>query len=244
MMKCTFCGKNFHFQQQQQTVYETHVMTCAVLHDQRGSVNDEPIPNQKEMFKLIQYLMHENKRLREEFNTLKHRKYLRRNTTFHAPHPNTTFSNWIKEFQVEYRHLEKVFQRDVYDGIKLCILDRIQDEKWENIPIRVHREPRHKRAQIYIFDLALGMTDDHQREVESKWIVCDNLHFNLLMNAVVLKLEIRFLEWDAQHVPETTEEKDQYHINLLKIEGSEFRRHIDQYRVDLRTVLIRNAAPM
>jgi hypothetical protein len=228
-MNCTFCGK---YQSQQS--YDTHITICSIINNKSGhTFHDEFNPNKKDMFKLIQYILYENKRLREEINKL---KIVNRRTpkSIHIQAPTITFSNWIKEFQVEYRHLEKVFQRDVYDGIKLCILDRIQDEQWENIPIHIHREPKHKRTQIYIYDLTMGI--DHP---ETKWIICDNKRLKILMNSVYLKLEIRFLEWDAQHVPATIEEKEQYNNNLLKIEGTNFRRHIDQYCVDLRTALVR-----
>lgn len=236
---CSFCGKHLYPLEDEQQRNEAHVHTCAII-SKIQSWGDEHPPSNKELFKLIQYALYENKKLCEELRHLKSNKRRHRQPryTFQTHIPPTTFTNWIKEFQVEYRHLEKLFQRNVYDGIKLCITERIQDETWKNIPIHVHQEPRHKRAQIYIYDLTIH---PETAQPTNQWILCDNRYLNTMMNAVLLKLEIRFLEWDAQHVATTQEEKEQYNTNLLKIEGGEFRRHIDQYRMDLKHTLIRNS---
>jgi hypothetical protein len=235
-MKCTFCDKNFHFTPEQQLQYEMHTVTCGFLHStqqqehQQPPTIDDPPPTPKDMYRIIQYLMYENKQLRQEMTLLKTRRTIRHKpTAFQAPPPPVTFPNWIKGFQIEYRHLERVFQRDLYDGIKLAILDRIKDETWENLPIKIHQSPRYKRPQIYVYDTTLG------------WILCDPRYLNLLMETVTLNLQYRFFEWDAQFVPTTPEEKEEYNINLLKIEGAEFRKHIDQHRTDLRVALIRDA---
>jgi hypothetical protein len=240
-MKCNICDKTFHYKRN----FELHTPTCEYLHKTRQERHEEEdheeaVPTTSEVFKLLQFVIQQNNQLREEIIHLKQTRNQRSSTcitqqiaqlTKTTP-PNKTFQEWLQTFQPQYQHLEVVFKQDLYDGIQKCLVERIQTEPKENTPIR-RSQPQEAQQQQQQHRQYLFVYDQNKQ-----WVVCDKQYLNSILNSLVLKMEMKFLEWDSQYVPTTEEEKEQYNFNMLKIEGKYFRRHFEHYRNTLRQTLL------
>ena len=72
------------------------------------------------------------------------------------------------------------------------------------------------------------------------WTVCDTDDMTVMIDQLTLQFDIAFCEWDEENgkrMQSTQEDKDKYSLYMLKIEGKEFRKYKDKYRIELRNWL-------
>ena len=110
-------------------------------------------PTIEELYTIVNNLVGENTKIKEELRQLrqlittqpKKPNQLLTNT----PIPKMVFQEWVKTFKVTPKHLERVFIFDMMEGLKSCLQEYITTEGVHNIPIRTPPERRHV---LYIYD--------------------------------------------------------------------------------------------
>lgn len=109
------------------------------------SSNDDDIPSQKDLYKLILQLTKKCEGLQNEINNLKSQqsRKLKRDIAEYLQYdqrPRYTFLEWVRSFVISDEILDLVFDSDLFEGIKKCIEDRLHNEGDFSIPIRMFKE--------------------------------------------------------------------------------------------------------
>ena len=128
----------------------------------------ETMEKMEKMEKIIEQLLHEQKLLREEMNEMKiyTNYYIKKDVVkFLKCHciPNVCFEDWYKQFSIDDSYLHIVFEKDLTEGVKKCINDRIIVEGIHSLPIRSFKE---KPGTLYIYSNEIG------------WEICSSSQFS------------------------------------------------------------------
>lgn len=211
---CKYCNKYFHFKD----LFDQHVVTCEYFYrskrqKERELDSIEILPSGQEQFKLIQHMFVKMKSLENEVmklrieNGVRKRKYILEllNQNEYSK-PPLSFEQWYKTLVIQEKHLKRIFDGDVCDGIKSLLNDYIT---FNNIPICSFKQ---KQNTIYIYT----------NEESPKWIILQHDVFDIWyrhMNHLFLQA---FLQWQMDNsdlIQSSEEERDKNISNVHKING-------------------------
>jgi hypothetical protein len=224
--QCTFCDRQFHFKD----LFEQHVPMCEFFYQskrqrQRDHETMEPIPSPYEMMKLVQTLVFEQELQKERIRKLEAIIRSRKHDVLsYTPVPNKLFHEWVVGFHVTYAHLERVFQYDLFEGIKMCMNERIDQEGVHGVPVRT---PVERPNTLYLYG------------TQRKWVVCDSQEFLFLLEQLMtlfLELYCRWEDENAVMLQSSQENRDKQVLYMIKLTGSG-TTYKEKHRQELRTWL-------
>ena len=219
---CIYCDRYFHFKD----LFDNHRPTCEFFYRSKKerihSIESiETLPNQQELYHLVQHLTKTVRLLEEDVAKMKSQVQIRIRKSVlqrlqQQPVPQQPLHPWIKTFPVKIQHLEEVFQplNTLYHGIKKCVAERILSEGVLNIPLRSFRE---KPGILYVFAVEAD-------QVEPKWMISSVEHWHRIIDAIVHEFIRAFCLWEDDHrllIERSVQEKDRHIQNLVKITGSQ-----------------------
>jgi hypothetical protein len=192
----------------------------------RDSELCEVLPAPTEMYKLLKHLMFQQQQANEK---IKHLETIIRSRRIvilaNTPIPTLTFQEWVNNIPVKVAHLHQVFQFDLYDGVKKCLEDYIDQTGLDTIPLRATPE---RSNTLYIYSL------DSQ-----KWVICDANEFTFLVEFLFNQFMSVYCEWEDENMAlleSTQENKDNRVLYMLKITGSGLT-HRERRRQELKSWL-------
>jgi hypothetical protein len=212
---CQYCNRNY----KEKFNYDRHLLCCEFLFKSRREQNHEidllgPIPSQREMYQLIQYmsvridkLEKENIRLRQ-VNTRKYNILEQLNSEDNITKMNITFSEWIKKHILPEVHnsLQKVYSNDLLEGLKDVILRAINKFDLQVIPIRTFENS----TSFYIFNR------DKDDNNSKKWMKILLVDLDKYLRRISNQFLYDFKEyWYDKHsdLIETTEKYNDLYLN-------------------------------
>ena len=207
MLSCSFCEKEFN--SRKKTLYDRHIILCEVVHNSNKNKEDEDeeiVPSNKQMYKIIKELSIQNNKLKEKVNEME--KIIQRGgmmkkvdilekLNLNSVKPDYLFKDWVKNIIIEEEDIDNLITENIANVIN-TILSRNIDENSPVISSDI------KKNNIYIFT----NTD------EIKWIKMENDDFLLLIKTLYKYLLTSFqTQWKEhnQHI----HHYDDIHIKLL-----------------------------
>jgi hypothetical protein len=206
-ISCSFCEKDFHIRKK--TLYDRHIILCEVVHNSNKNKEEEDeeiVPSNKQMYKIIKELSIQNNKLKEKVNELE--KIVQRGGIMkkvdileklnsNTVKPENLFKDWVKNIVIEEEDIDKLITENIANVIN-TILSRNIDEDSPVISSDI------KKNNIYIFT----NTD------EIKWIKMENDDFLILIKTLYKYLLTSYqTEWKEhnQHI----HHYDEINIKLL-----------------------------
>jgi len=123
-MDCKYCNKSYKVKEN----YDKHLICCEFFYRARHNAQDadEPLPSQRQLFRIVQELTIKCSNLEKDVARLKTATSSRTKheimDILHSAHvPSIYFDAWIKAFVVEISYLEDVYKYDLTFGIKSCL---------------------------------------------------------------------------------------------------------------------------
>jgi hypothetical protein len=182
MLSCSFCEKEFN--SRKKTLYDRHIILCEVVHNSNKNKEDDDeefIPSNKQMYKIIKELSIQNNKLKEKVNEME--KIIQRGgimkkvdilekLNLNPVKPDCLFKDWVKNIIIEEEDIDKLITENISSVIN-TILSRNIDEDSPIISSDI------KKTNIYIFT----NTD------EIKWIKMENDDFLLLIKMGLFKVD-------------------------------------------------------
>ena len=207
MLSCSFCEKEFN--SRKKTLYDRHIILCEVVHNSNKNKEDddeEIVPSNKQMYKIIKELSIQNNKLKEKVNEME--KIIQRGGMMkkvdileklnsNSVKPDYVFKDWVKNIVIEEEDIDKLVSENIANVIN-SILSRNIDEDSPIISSDL------KKTNIYIFTNA----------DETKWIKMENDDFLLLIKTFYkYLLTVYQTEWKEhnQHI----HHYDEINIKLL-----------------------------
>lgn len=241
---CIYCNRIFHFKD----IFDKHEEPCKYFHKSRNEKRYEQeliekLPNPQEMYKLIQEMVYKIKSLEEEVLRLKTNTNIQTrknvaNVLSSRPTPNKLFSAWIRDFTVNNIHLEKVFNFDLTEGMIMCLKARIQDEGWENIPLRCLKE---QPNILYVYTDDFDIDENGEKILrEPSWKKCNPEHIHSMMIWLSNEFIKTFLVWEDENeilIKSNVTEQDKHAAKMVKMVG---KINKDRQCTDLKNWLIKN----
>ena len=235
---CKYCSRHFRFKD----LYDQHNVTCEFFYRkrrvrERENETHEALPTQQEQYKLIQYLALQVTRQQKEIDRLKGSVLQRKRKVIldwlrgsSAPIPTLTFQEWIRTIPVTFDHLEPVFQGDLTDGMKQCLLGYLATVNGV-LPICAFNQ---KAGTIYIWSSSgSGETDPSS---PPSWRLLDSEEFERWMNRLAHRFLQEYIKWqmaNSEKIHSTEEEQEKNIQSMRKINGLG-KAHEDRRRSDLR----------
>ena len=175
LLSCSFCEKEFN--NRKKTLYDRHIILCEVVHNSNKNKEDEDeeiVPSNKQMYKIIKELSIQNNKLKEKVNEME--KIIQRGgmmkkvdilekLNLNSVKPDCLFKDWVKNIVIEEEDIDKLISEPISNVIN-AILSRNIDEDSPIISSDI------KKNNIYIF------TNSEPSE-EPKWIKMENDDFLL-----------------------------------------------------------------
>ena len=195
-LSCSFCEKEFHCRKK--TLYDRHIILCEVVHNSNKNKEEdeeETIPTNKQMYKIIKELSIQNNKLKEKVNELE--KIVQRGGMMkkvdileklnsNPVKPEYSFKDWVKNIVIEEEDIDKLITDNIVNVINTILSRNIDDDS----PII---SSDIKKTNIYIFT----NTD------EIKWMKMENDDFLLLIKTLYKYLLTSYqTEWKEhnQHI--------------------------------------------
>jgi hypothetical protein len=189
---CTCCNKSYI----KKTAYDEHKYICEFIHtskrDQRRPLQ---LPSKEVMFNYIIDLTKKYENLEDKIMKIEHMLIYNKtkHITIHlksVPPPKDTFENWMKTININYAHLEKLFEYNIIS----CIQSALEDKLNENTPIYAVED---KQNTLYLYD-----------DTEKTWRLMSQDEFAKWMNTMGQRVLKTYLEW-AQENRDYLESKDE-----------------------------------
>ena len=210
LLSCSFCEKEFN--NRKKTLYDRHIILCEVVHNSNKNKEDEDeeiVPSNKQMYKIIKELSIQNNKLKEKVNEME--KIIQRGgmikkvdilekLNLNSVKPDCLFKDWVKNIVIEEEDIDKLISEPISNVIN-AILSRNVDEDSPIISSDI------KKNNIYIF------TNSEPTE-EPKWIKMENDDFLLLIKTFYKYLLTSYqTQWkeNNQHI----HHYDEINIKLL-----------------------------
>jgi hypothetical protein len=216
---CKFCNRNFKFKD----LFDQHIITCEYFYRskrqrERDIDSNESLPTTQEQFKLIQQLTLKVAHMENEIIKLKSGSVSRKRKVIiewlnssNGPKPDISFQKWCRLTVVTFDHLMPVFERDISEGMRICLKDFCGQN--QPIPICAFTQ---KPGSIYIW--ASEPDDDSI----CKWIILDAITYTKWIDRVAHHFLKTFLQWqltNTSKIRATEQEKEQNISNMHKING-------------------------
>lgn len=216
--QCHFCNRCFHFKE----LFEKHEPVCEFFYKSKRErqYEDEKIeqlPTLQDMFKLIQKMYIEMNQQKTKIEHLERiiRVRNKTNSLLHSPIPTSTFTIWAKSIQVKNDHLLFAFRNGVFEGIRKCLFDEINEKGLTTLPIRT---PLEKSNILYVYKKVINGI-----EYSNKWCICDSSDILYLVEQLMDKFMEEYCIWEDnnQEWISSSNENKELHIDYLcKISGS------------------------
>lgn len=218
MFSCDLCNRTFH----DKRIYDAHLSTCELFYCSTSSktkktefispyLAKEDIPNNYEMFQLVQNLMTECKSLREEVNRLKininprWKKNMLHQLSSRPQQPSYNFNCWIKLLKISPIQLEYVLKNELVDGIKIYINEYIKTTiQTEAFPLFASSE---SMDNLYIYSPVAIVninttninTTANQKSISTnnneRWRISTTQDIRDMMNTIIHSFFCAFLRW-------------------------------------------------
>ena len=202
---CACCNKIYV----KKTAFDQHKYICEFIHTSKREQNKRPaqLPSKEVMFNYIINLTKKYENLEEKMVKMEH--MLIYNKTKHitthlksVPPPKETFENWVKTVQINYSHLEKLFEYNII----ACIQSALEDKLNENTPIYAIED---KSNTLYLYD-----------ENEKNWRLMTQEELVKWMNTMGQRVLKTYLEWARENREYLdTKDEDVKMVYLSKANG-------------------------
>lgn len=228
---CKCCHKHWKLK----TEYDKHLTCCEYFYQLRRNPDMDDfgckLPNQRELFRLIQDLATKCSHLEKEVSRLKNTMNTRNKKAIvdclHQPsqRPDRTFPEWWKQISVDRAQLEMVFRTDLTDGMKSAIECRLHASSPRLIPIRAFIQ---KPNVFYIYvGVGVGAAGADPSKPNggsgSPWKIMHNEEMEsmvLYLSQLFLK---EFIQWQrdmAESTQNRTYDMDRELHYMMKINGT------------------------
>ena len=209
---CNYCNKKY----QRKEYYKRHVLLCETLAKtkrERDLENEEyaDTPSHRELYLLVQDLVLKYDKLQKDYDVLsswvcqKKRQlnvvdWLNENLK-----PDTSFTEWISQIQLNHTHLEAVFQYNYIEGI-CYILQDLCSRTDAKLPIKAFVQ---KENVFFLY-----MEND-------SWIPATEEYFNKLISEIAKGIMSLFKDWQDTNAHKMQNEhfSSLYIENLKKVIG-------------------------
>lgn len=218
---CSFCDKKFHYKR----FFDNHRIACEFFNQTKKLQNfddDDNIPSQRDMFKLLQHLSLKCHNLTEDVEKLKKCAFSSNKKTIGSIlcsiKPVTTLDEWVKTITVSNECITEIFNKSLTDGIIKCLSDRIEYEDINFIlPILAFK------GVLYVY------TDD---EDNTKWDICSVNKFNSIIEIIKHEIVKFYCNWKEKQ-PSVDCEIEMVHVT--KITGLRINRN--KQNIDVKSWL-------
>lgn len=222
--ECPICQRMFYCSD----LYDKHVSVCEFFYQTRRvrlreSESWEALPSQAELFQLVKEMLYTQKqqaekiaRLEQQFRQVKKKALLTC-----TPIPSAPFAEWIHGFVVQHGHLHRVFNDDLFEGMKKCLEDRIDQEGLGAVPVRASAD---QPKVLYSYR-------------EGKWSVASRECIHELVEQLKAVFIDAYIQWEDEHQDtlNSTPENQELLVNyMMKITDNRLKER--QYH-ELRTWL-------
>jgi hypothetical protein len=216
MYVCLYCDREYKIFDN----YRKHQIPCEFFHKTRKErcqdrESLENVPSQRAMLRIIQDLALRCNRLETEVRNLKNVVASKKRKEVveylnHLPSPEMTFQNWTEQQNIEFHHLECVFEKNLTEGLKMCIGDQIPENALKlTIPISAFEQ---RPGVMYIYDDSDNIPTWKKMEAEvfEKWITTLSHRF----------LQY-FIEWQSDNLDRlsTDQDKEDNIMYMIKVNG-------------------------
>jgi hypothetical protein len=198
---CKYCHHHWKIKRE----YENHIGCCEYFYKMRRTTPNEvdehgtKIPSMRELFRYVQELSAKLERTEKEVQRLKTTMHIRQKKAIldwlKQPKnvPAVDVEDWWKRIEVNETHILHVGERDLTDGMKMCIKDFLETCSGESFPIRTFTQ---KPNMFYVYTRGLG--------VFPEWKIMSNEQFDSMLLHLSQLFLREFLKW--QKSPHNTKE--------------------------------------
>jgi len=207
---CQFCHRTFRFAD----LYEQHVPTCEFFYKtQRDRLRDsemvDNVPCSAEMFRLVKYLMLRDQQHEERIARLELalRRVKKRAILENTPKPTVSLAEWTRACRVQVAHIHHVFQEDLYEGIRRCLGERLDQEGLDEVPLRVSPE---QPNVIHVWE-------------GGKWRPCAWSDLRHMFQELATAFMDAYCQWEDENIvflQSSPENKDKQVVYMLKMSDS------------------------
>jgi len=226
-------------------------------------VNDD-LPSQTELYSIVLELTKKCDKLQQDVTNMKQQlsNRFKRDIADYLQYdqrPKYTFLEWVNTFVVTDEILNIVFNTDLFDGIRKCINDRIENEGIFSIPIRVFKE---KPDWIFIYTNE-PIKNNKNKEREEKcinekikcipveiqlssneedflktpvWRMVSKSNFNRVKEYVTEHILKKFYIWETENEPKmkhSSEKMDILASYMLKVIGHGSKQKKERQNAEL-----------
>jgi hypothetical protein len=212
---CKYCEKNFVFKD----IYEQHLLTCNFFYkkhkekDRKQDIDNDYLPSQREMYRLIQYLAIKCDKLEKEMQKIKTKSNITcKNDILHVLNlnaPSICFKDWLKNIQITKLELQEVFNENLTHGIKFYFENQI-DKELLNFPLRAFKE---KPNTLFMFVGTQECTNSTKKPKKKEtalfkeivshnknsWETMTNEDFEKMINLIIHKYIVEFSLWQENN---------------------------------------------
>ena len=229
---CNYCNRQFKFKD----LFDQHTITCEFFYKKkrdkdRACDSFEHLPSQQELYKLVQQLTVQCVKLQKDVDRLSSHSNLHKRKLIIDTLNNVSktenipiFDEWIKRNHTKPHYLDRVFQEDLTDGIKLYINDLILLEK-DTFPLRSFTQ---KPNVIYGYCANTQELDGVLKPPSWKVITIDQIgKWVNRISHYLLQIFMVYQSENKEQINSSEAEKDKNLIYMIKINGgkiSEERR--------------------
>jgi len=199
-------------------------------------------PSYQELLNIVQELVGRCNKLEDDVSKLKSSGNIQQKKNIldelkNTVIPNMTCMEWVQTICVNDTQLNAVFERDIIEGIKLCIQNLFENGPnyhestidvvgRKNLPIRAFSQ---KQNTIYIWNSVSpeakqpSSEDSKKISNELKWSVVSNEYFQSLLMSISRKFLIHFMKWyivNKNEIDKCELKQEQHIVYMNKINSA------------------------
>jgi len=216
--QCYLCKKEYV----RKTCFDTHVIYCELLtktREERKQVieQDTETPNTRDLYVMIQQLVRENDKMKEEIKVLKKVMNIKniKITLAEWLHTNCSstplFMEWFNSLTISEEDLNIIYKDNVFTCLYQILLRNLDVTKTEKNPIQCFSE---KKNTLFI----ASERSDNKKTV---WKAISVVDFKPYLEIIQQKLMTLLLQWKSKYEVEilnmNSEENDQYMKTIQQI---------------------------
>lgn len=217
---CHYCNRKYKLKEN----YDKHAVACEFLHKMKMKSHDdivesmEPIPNHRELFKMVQMVMLKNKALENEIKQLRnivnirHKREVIEWLNQNKNNNMRTFIEWYKSIEINEEDLQMALNNDLTRAME-HILKKITGTD-DKPPICRFKE---KPNQLFIFDY------ENKEETNKKsWRLASHIDIEKMVIFICHALLKKFVIWQNDNrafFVENDKNKDLEILYMSRITG-------------------------